>query len=464
MGNVKKKRRVPFWGKLCASLLCGIIITTTVGDNIRSVSATGADSAIASLQSEIDRLKKQNEQRKNQINSIKGDISANKEAMQMVNEQINGINQEVRACAELIDEKAKIIDERGAQIDAIILTIKDKERSIENKQLEIADLREENRQNLEKFAKLARAMYMKSSSDMIPVLNGSDDWYNYFVYSDVVKNISGQNVMFMQRLQNSIKQQETLIEELDNAIINLQNDKANLQAEKADYEKQMAELEQEKEELVAYANQQTAYYSSLAAKNSQYEKEVSSLQSQIAANDKLIEKNNAEMERIIKEAMEANQNQTVYDDGFLWPVYGSYRKITTPFGYSAYHGGQHKAIDIVGNYAGEIGGTKIYAAQSGTVITAAVTCSHNYAKSGYHGCGYGYGNYIIIDHGGGVCTLYAHCASLNVKRGQHVNKGDVIGIVGTTGWSTGFHLHFEVRKNNTAVNPMNYTYQYQYIK
>jgi murein DD-endopeptidase MepM/ murein hydrolase activator NlpD len=124
-----------------------------------------------------------------------------------------------------------------------------------------------------------------------------------------------------------------------------------------------------------------------------------------------------------------------------WPVpthryvssYYGYRNI---FGYREFHTG----IDIPAPSR-----TPIIASNSGIVTTAA------YAASGY-------GNRVIVDHGGGYKTLYAHCYSLNVKVGQYVKQGDVIAYVGTTGMSTGNHLHFEIRVNNQYVNP------YPYIK
>ena len=87
-------------------------------------------------------------------------------------------------------------------------------------------------------------------------------------------------------------------------------------------------------------------------------------------------------------------------------------------------------------------GTNIYAAADGTVV-----------KCEWYG---GYGNCVIINHGGGIMTLYGHCNSLNVKNGQSVKAGDVIAYVGTTGQSTGYHLHFTVYEGKTAVNPWNY--------
>ncbi len=466
MGKIKKLRsHIPLWGKLCAAVLCAVTLTVAIGDGAEKVSAASSntDSVIAELQAKCEQQQKANEERKKQISALQGNISGNKEAMQLVTDQINGITTEISAKDELITKKIEAIDERSAEIDAIILTIADKEREIEDKELEIADLREENKQNLEKFAKLARALYMKSSSDTIPVLNGSDDWYDFFVYSDVVKNISGQNVLFMQRLQNSIAQQETLIEELDKSIAKLQTEKEELEKEKAEFEQQKAELEQEKTTLNAYAAEQLAYLNSLAAMNSELQNQVSSLQTEISEGDKQIEKNKAEIDRIIKEAQNANKDQTIYSDGFLWPLDSAYQRITDSYGYKSWRGAMHTGIDIVGSYAGQIHNADIYAAQSGTVIVAATLCPHLEPKnpSIYHGCGSGYGNYIVIDHGGGVTTLYAHCEKVLVTRGQKVTKGDVIGKVGSAGWSSGYHLHFETRVNNVTKNPLSYTYQYK---
>ena len=97
----------------------------------------------------------------------------------------------------------------------------------------------------------------------------------------------------------------------------------------------------------------------------------------------------------------------------------------------------HNGIDIAA-----AGGTNILAAESGTVIVAEYNS--------------GYGNYIIVDHGNGYSTLYAHSSRLIASVGDHVNRGDVIALVGTTGNSTGNHLHFEVRVNGTPTNPLDY--------
>lgn len=122
---------------------------------------------------------------------------------------------------------------------------------------------------------------------------------------------------------------------------------------------------------------------------------------------------------------------------FMWPLPYTHN-ITSYFEWR--WGRMHQGIDIS---AGGVYGESIVAADGGTV-----TLAGNY--------GDGYGNYVIIDHGNGYQTLYGHCSSLAVSEGQHVSKGQTIGYVGSTGNSTGPHLHFEVRNNGTQLNPLNF--------
>lgn len=121
---------------------------------------------------------------------------------------------------------------------------------------------------------------------------------------------------------------------------------------------------------------------------------------------------------------------------FIWPVNGT---VTSGFGYRVGPGITrfHQGLDI-----GAPSGTPIRASGSGTVILA-----------GYNG---GYGNYTCIDHGGAVSTCYAHQSAIHVGVGQHVSQGQVIGLVGNTGYSFGAHLHFEVRVNGVATQPLSY--------
>ncbi|MBO5104626.1 MAG: M23 family metallopeptidase, partial [Ruminococcus sp.] len=98
----------------------------------------------------------------------------------------------------------------------------------------------------------------------------------------------------------------------------------------------------------------------------------------------------------------------------------------------------------------------VCAVRDGIVIAVNNSCEHNYGKEGSCGCGGDFGNYVIISHDGTYSTVYAHMAHATVSVGDYVNQGQTIGTVGSTGWSTGPHLHFEVRVNGYAENPLDY--------
>ncbi len=452
MGNSKRRFTVPFAGKLCAAVLSAILLVSTAGDSTLLTAGADTKSDIELLEEKIKKITDENEKRKNDIKNLKGDIANNKQDMALVQAQIDGINSEIKLKGELITLKIQDIDNKVDEIEAIKLTIKDKENEIQQKQQQITELQAKNKENLDKFAQLARAMYMTDSSNVIPVLNGSDDWYKYFVYSDVVRNISQQTADFMLRLQNSIKHQESLIENLNADIVSLEADKADLQQQKAEYEKDKADLVQSKTDLQASAADRLADLNNLAAKDQSFRNQVDGLQSEIDAGMEEVEQLNKQIEELIRLAQQ-NGDVAASTGAYMWPVEQKFQTISTYFGYDGWRGGMHYGLDICG---GGIGGTNIYATQPGRVIKVSNTCPHNTPKNGRHSCGGGYGNYIIIDHGGNISSLYAHCASINVSEGQYVNKGDVIGKVGTTGWSTGFHLHFEIRKNGKATNPFDY--------
>lgn len=131
---------------------------------------------------------------------------------------------------------------------------------------------------------------------------------------------------------------------------------------------------------------------------------------------------------------------TISDSGFCWPTPG-YTTVTSPYGYRIHPiTGKlkfHSGVDI-----GAKGGTPIVAAADGTVTISV------YSNS--------YGNYVEIDHGGGVRTRYAHMSKRLCKVGDTVTQGETIGLVGSTGNSTGNHCHFEVRINGTTYDPMQY--------
>ncbi len=461
MGIVKSYRKgVPFWGKLCAGLVCASAVMFYAGDCTLHIKAAGA-SSISELEDKAKEIQQENEERQAEIEGLDDDISSNEHAMDLVNKQIDGVNNEIQICGELITAKQEDIDQKLIDICNVEQTIADKETEIEGKKDEIGKLQEENKKNLERFGKLARYMYMNNASSQIPVLNGSDDWYEYFVYSSVVNNIGNQNYDFMMELKDSITKQEGLIDDLNTEIENLETEKASLQSQKESYETEAANLQSEKESLQNTAQEKKDYLYGLAADNEAMKEKVSALESDIAAAQAEADAINEKIEELIRQAQEAaaNSDEDVTQrpdysgDGLMWPVSTNYTYISTYFGYDPWRNGMHRGIDIGDS---GIGGASIYAAASGTVISVSNTCPHNFGKNYRDSCGGGYGNYIIIDHGGGISTLYAHCQAIYVSEGQTVSKGEAIGEVGSTGWSTANHLHFEVREYGVAVNPLNY--------
>lgn len=448
MGNIKIRQRIA--RSLCAVVTALAAAAAPVMQNVGGAFADTKDydKEIAELEQKAENIKKENEKREQQIGEIGDDVELNEAQIDLLEQQIYGINDEIHTYSELITTQEQKISEKEIEITLVEQDIADKENDIEDKKLEIADLEAQNKENLKKFAKLIRALYMNDTSNTLPLLEGSDDWYNFFTYVDVIQNISEQNLDFMNSLLDAIHHQEDLIAGLEEDIANLNSDKADLLDKKTTLEKELAELENKKAEIQQIANDRTEDLYSLSSKNQGLRDQMTQLQNKIDASNEDVEAINAAIKDLIRQKQAENSGGPVYSsDGFRWPLDSNLQYITTYFGYDAWRGGNHYGIDV-GN-AG-IGGKNIYAAQGGTVITA-------YNDGGYHG---GFGNYVIIDHGGGLSTVYAHCSATTVTVGQQVNKGDVIGYVGSTGWSTGNHLHFETRVNGTAVNPFSYSYEY----
>ncbi len=201
---------------------------------------------------------------------------------------------------------------------------------------------------------------------------------------------------------------------------------------------QLQGLASERQQLVAVASEQRQQ---VAAEVAQLEElsaqEEANLEALIAQRQAELEAERAAAERARRAGQPGPPGPATAASGyFQWPVHGP---ITSPFGWRIHPIAGvrrfHEGIDIAAD-----SGTPIAAAEAGRVIYA-----------GWYG---GYGNYISIDHGGGVSTGYGHCSAIYVSVGQDVSRGQAIGAVGSTGYSTGPHLHFEVRINGKPIDPL----------
>lgn len=545
MGN--KYKYTAFVKKAVSCALCVSILAVS----IHTVSAD----TVADLENKISEVQAENNERQAEIDALGGDIENNERTMELVSQQIDGVNVEISEKNQLLKIKQDSINQKFTEINSLSEVINQKELEIETKKAKVKELQQQNDENLKKFALLARALYMGDSSDKLPILNGSDNWYDYYVYSDVVKNIGKQNLNFVNDLKKSITEQNELIDSLNDEIAAFETQKAELEQQRETFEQEKLAIEKERQELETSVSEKQDQLLKLTGENEELKNKVSGLQTDIAENNAKLEELNATIEAYIREAQlkaqreaeekrraeekakreaeakrkaeeeakrkaeeeaarlaaeeqarqEAEENgeeystpeddyddsdsegygeysDPDYDEGdeyneddyneddyneddydynydinfdgtLMWPLDPGFHTITTYFGYDADFDRQHRGIDV-GD--GGIGGADIYAAAAGTVIMVSNTCEHDFSKEWSCGCGGGFGNYIIIDHGGGISTLYAHCSTIYAYEGQEVSQGDVIGTVGCTGWSTGNHLHFEVREYGTAVDPFNY--------
>ena len=229
-------------------------------------------------------------------------------------------------------------------------------------------------------------------------------------------------------------------------IAAMKETRENIKAEKTEMEDKEAQLSEQQDELQGKLDETTNLMNEYAADQRELEKLYAAEE---AAGKAIV----AEINRLMAES-----DVVPSAEGFIWPVTTS-RKISSPQGNRVSPGNgigssNHKGVDICNvSYS-----SKIYATKSGKVLIASMPYSDPDGGSS------GYGNYVVIDHGGGMSTLYAHMSIVKVSVGQYVTQGDVIGVTGNTGASTGPHLHYEVHSttmvNGRAVtvyeNPLNY--------
>ena len=364
----------------------------------------------------------------NQYIQEKQKESQTQEQINQVEQQIDEVLQEVVELNNSILEYETEITKLEEQLDTLQKSISEKEKELEEKKKVL-----ENR---------LVAMYMKKETTFLDVV------------------LSGKLMNFISN-QDIIKQAANYDNKL---ILEVEELKTSLETEKNEVEDIKKQKEEKTKELQSVKSQKETKAANLTEEQKQLEEQLASQQ---AAAEEFAKKERAAIakEEAAKKAMQANSNKSSssnsgslnssptisnpYSGGKLtWPCpsstrincnYGS-RNI---FGYREFHTG----LDI-----GASLGSNIIAAESGTVIYVQTGYSQNLGAYGMAS----YGNMVIISHGNGLTTRYAHCNNVYVSVGQTVTKGQVIAAVGTTGNSTGPHLHFEVRENGSHRSPLNY--------
>ena len=396
------------------------------------------------------------------------DLTAYAEQLQKISEKQREINEQLDDNAEEIKDEEKkqklIMDKIDAVNDEIEvlntymtvleMKINTNQRDIEKKQLEIDN-------SIADFKKRLRAMYIAGDGSYTDMVLQADDFYDVLMRLELIKRVAKHDDSMIDRLYKMKAELEQLQEELD--------------TQQAEYEKQEEEYNRQRQELTElYASSKKAQAEleastkQLQKQNEAYDNERLSFEGTLSdvlkssgtggtARDNEIMATmvlaDEALDKLRKEYRERIENKESIDEYepeyyFKWPVPDSYN-IT--YGVGPRWGSYHTGIDIGGSH-----GMKICASESGVVIRTNTTCTHDYGKDGSCGCGGGYGNFIIVDHGNGFVTLYGHLSEVDCTIGDRVKAGDVIGKMGSTGFSTGDHLHFEIRYNGYVMNPAYY--------
>jgi len=317
---------------------------------------------------------------------------------------------------------------------------------IEKAGKEIAQIRIEYDKAYEVFLDLLRMTYEEGTANYLEILLGAESFSDLLARIDRVSGL----IRYSNGLMDKLSAQQTL---LDAKYAQLQKDSEAHEASIAEIEAKQKEIEQWKKENEAdiaiieadiekLTGAQGTYKNLYEILDAEFEAEVAAA---IAAENKRREELAIEKEKEEERKRQEALEEAIRQQKYLWPLPLSWDYISYKYGYRTinelgYYDKFHYGIDIPAYR-----GTDIYASKAGKVLIAK-----------YHTS---YGNYVLIDHGSGYQTLYAHASKLYVKAGDEVKQGQVIAAVGTTGTSTGNHLHFEVRVNGNKRDPLDYVTQ-----
>lgn len=293
------------------------------------------------------------------------------------------------------------------------------ESDIAAREIEIAGLEEDISDSYELFKQRMRAMYMSDTSSTLGLVLGADSFGDFLVRSETVKRVAEHD-------RNLIAQLTTDKEHIESIKARLDADKSDLESAKQSVEAKNSELDQKLNTTEAKIQDLDSMEKEFLANKEKLQKEMKEVQEELDA---------------IYASLEALDEDFV-GGTFAQPVPG-YPKITSYYGWRFNNTDFHTGIDFSGT---GVLGKKVVASNAGVVTYTQET----YVK------GRGYGRYMIVDHGGGYSTLYAHLSEITASEGDRVRKGEAIAKVGSTGWSTGPHLHFEIRINKKHTNPLNY--------
>ncbi len=393
MVKIKKKTAR---SALCMTVTAVMLLCGMSGSYQGALAAEVNDSNVQSIESEIQKLQKEQDRLLGQINAIKGEKSEAAQYKEYMDSLVTATSQKMGLAEALVEElETKIADSE--------IKIKDAEAGIADTEQKLIE----------------RLRYAQDNGNVneLDLLLDSKGMSDFLTRLDKVNSM----MEYDREIMNDFKEQKASLEQY----------KETLEASKKTQDETLAQLEKDKASYEAVSKENALYMQSLQNDENAFWAQYEKAQ---AAEEAL----NAELTAYIKQ-QQAQSAVIPSGKGFMRPLPAGVGYVSSNFGWRKLNGRDdyHRATDIACAQ-----GTSIFAADGGKVLRAE-----------YH---WSYGNYVLIDHGGGLSTLYAHCTSLAVSAGQTVNKGQVIGYVGQTGTAYGAHLHLEVRVNGERVNPAGY--------
>ena len=397
-----KDRKILFLCVVCVLLTVSISIGSFgwVVDHVIDVSAASGNATVSGFEAQIKDLEKQEAAIKNKINELKKD-SANAMKLKLT------LDEQLTLTYGRIDAAKALIAELETQIAANEVNISDMKANLEKQEAifrERLRLAHEDR-NVSYFAMLFEA-------------DGLSQFFN---------NIErvGALLDYDKKVMDKYAEQKAALEDIRAQL----NEQMNKQTK---YKEELSKTEADLDDQIKEVD---ALLSKINSNQSSYQSDLD----KIKAEEKKLE---AELAAYLKKLQEQENKAYMVKGQLQWPVKTSsmgYNRITSRFGYRDLTVGgnsvsNHKGIDLGVRYV------NVYACGDGKVVTSTYSSS--------------YGYYVVIDHGGGVSTLYAHLSKLGVKKGDEVKGGQYIGVSGNTGWSTGPHLHLEIRLKGEYKNPL----------
>ncbi len=388
---------------LVAVLGMGTTLQTSAKSTDKSDLKNKAEStSLSEARKEKKELEEQLEEAKELINDLKESKGSVEDKVAELNTQLMNISAKITSLENQLAEKSNEISNAQTELEAAKAAA---EKQYEDMKIRIQYMYENSQENY--------AEMLLSSGSVSEFLNSAE-------YIAQIQKYDRQK----------LTDYEMVVEEITQLEAQLEQDYADLEAMKAT-------VEEEKQYVASLMRQKETELASIAENISNAQSDAEYFEAEIQAQEELI----AEIKRIEAEKAAAGVVDNPYTGGaFTWPCPSSTR-ITSDYGpRTSPTGGassNHKGIDIGAAY-----GAAIVAAADGVVKSA------TYSSTA--------GNYVMIDHGGGLYTVYMHCSSISVSVGQSVSAGETIAGVGSTGISTGNHLHFGVSLNGSYVNPWSY--------